>query len=184
MEERVKEFDNSFTNYLFVLKCAQNGGNYDVKDVMESVMDAYETLYNKIIKQHENGDRQVTYNITGENFVSLEEDLAGLDDAFYREVAGLSGYILCQQTNKGFEQQYYSEFPWKAPRGRELHQENYNYMDEEYRNSAMSMMKQARKKFLELFQSAAYKSGAAKNIISHMITQDADFMAKTQKLFH
>ena len=27
MEERVKEFVNSFTNYLFVLKNAQNGGN-------------------------------------------------------------------------------------------------------------------------------------------------------------
>ena len=28
MEERVKEFDYSFTNYLFVQKYAQNGGNY------------------------------------------------------------------------------------------------------------------------------------------------------------
>ncbi len=26
---RVKEFLNSFTNYLFVLKNAQNGGNYE-----------------------------------------------------------------------------------------------------------------------------------------------------------
>ena len=32
MEERVKEFDNSFTNYLFVLKSAQNGGNYETKE--------------------------------------------------------------------------------------------------------------------------------------------------------
>ncbi len=29
MEERMKEFVNSFINYLFVLKCAQNGGNYE-----------------------------------------------------------------------------------------------------------------------------------------------------------
>ena len=30
MEERVKEFVNSFTNYLFVLKSALNGGNHDM----------------------------------------------------------------------------------------------------------------------------------------------------------
>ena len=29
MEERVKELANSFTNYLYVLKSAQNGGNYE-----------------------------------------------------------------------------------------------------------------------------------------------------------
>ena len=35
MEERVKEFDNSFTNYLFVLKNARNGGNHERKKIEE-----------------------------------------------------------------------------------------------------------------------------------------------------
>ncbi len=36
MEERVKEFANSFTNYLFVLKYAQNGGNHDTDSAVKA----------------------------------------------------------------------------------------------------------------------------------------------------
>ena len=35
-------------------------GNYNLEDVMKSMMDTYESLYNKIVKMHENGDRQVS----------------------------------------------------------------------------------------------------------------------------
>ena len=35
--------------------------NYDMKDVMKSVMDTYETVYNDIVKAHQDGDRQVNY---------------------------------------------------------------------------------------------------------------------------
>ena len=31
------------------------------------------------MKEHENGERQVSYNLTGENSLTLDEDLAGLD---------------------------------------------------------------------------------------------------------
>jgi hypothetical protein len=76
-------------------------GKYNLEDVMKSMMDAYETRYNQIVKEHENGDRQVFYDLTGENTVTLEEDLAGLDRAYNRELANLAGYIVCQQTNDG-----------------------------------------------------------------------------------
>ena len=43
-------------------------GNYNVEDVMKSIMDTYETRYNEIVKEHENGDREVSYELTGKAF--------------------------------------------------------------------------------------------------------------------
>ena len=40
-------------------------GNYNVEDVMKSIMDTYEIRYNEIVKEHENGDREVSYELTG-----------------------------------------------------------------------------------------------------------------------
>ena len=76
-------------------------GKYNLEDVMKSMMDAYETRYNYIVKEHENGERQVSYNLTGENSLTLDEDLAGLDRAYNKRLANLAGYIVCQQTNDG-----------------------------------------------------------------------------------
>ena len=78
-------------------------GNYNVEDVMKSIMDTYETRYNEIVKEHENGDREVSYELTGKRSLTLDEDLAGLDEAFKMRLANLEGYITCQQTNKAFE---------------------------------------------------------------------------------
>ena len=77
--------------------------NYNVEDVMKSIMDTYETRYNEIVKEHENGDREVSYELTGKKSLTLDEDLAGLDEAFKMRLANLEGYITCQQTNKAFE---------------------------------------------------------------------------------
>ena len=41
--------------------------NYNVEDVMKSIMDTYETRYNEIVKEHENGDREVSYELTGKS---------------------------------------------------------------------------------------------------------------------
>ena len=76
-------------------------GKYNLEDVMKSMMDAYETRYNYIVKEHENGERQVSYDLTGENSLTLDEDLAGLDRAYNKRLANLAGYIVCQQTNDG-----------------------------------------------------------------------------------
>ena len=70
---------------------------------MKSIMDTYEARYNEIVKEHENGDREVSYELTGKRSLTLEEDLAGLDAAFKMRLANLEGYFACQQTNKAFE---------------------------------------------------------------------------------
>ena len=70
---------------------------------MKSIMDTYEARYNEIVKEHENGDREVSYELTGKRSLTLEEDLAGLDEAFKMRLANLEGYIACQQTNRAFE---------------------------------------------------------------------------------
>ena len=77
-------------------------GNYNVEDVMKSIMDTYEAHYNEIVKEHENGEREVFYELTGKRAPTLDEDLAGLDEAFKKRLANLEGYIACQQTNRAF----------------------------------------------------------------------------------
>lgn len=77
-------------------------GNYNAQDVMQSIMDTYEARYHEIVKAHENGDREVSYELTGKQSLTLDEDLAGLDEAFKMRLANLEGYIACQQTNKAF----------------------------------------------------------------------------------
>ena len=78
-------------------------GNYNVEDVMKSIIDTYETRYSEIVKAHENGDREVAYELTGKRSLTLDEDLAGLDEAYKMRMANLKGYITCQQTHKAFE---------------------------------------------------------------------------------
>ncbi len=78
-------------------------GNYNAEDVMKSIMDTYEARYHEILKEHENGDREVSYELTGKSSLTLAEDLAGLDEAYKMRMANLQGYIACRQTNKAFE---------------------------------------------------------------------------------
>ncbi len=77
-------------------------GNYNAEDVMKSIMDTYEARYHEIVKEHENGDREVSYALTGKRSLTLDEDLAGLDEAYRMRLANLKGYIFCQQTNRAF----------------------------------------------------------------------------------
>lgn len=146
-------------------------GNYNLEDVMKSMMDAYETRYNQIVKEHENGDRQVFYDLTGENTVTLEEDLAGLDRAYNRELANLAGYIVCQQTNDG------TKFFQSTNMKRDAAEQK------EYRDTAVSMMEKAQKRFLEMREKPDYKEGVAQSIIWDIMSNDTIFMEKTQKLF-
>lgn len=146
-------------------------GNYNLEDVMKSMLDAYETRYNQIIKEHENGDRRVSYDLTGENTLTLEEDLAGLDRAYNRRLANLAGYIVCQQTNDG------SKF-FQSTNMKKAATEQKEYID-----TAVSMMEKAQKRFLEMREEPDYKEGTAKNIIWNYMSADTIFMEKTQKLF-
>ena len=78
-------------------------GNYNAEEVMKSIRDTYETRYHEIVRKHESGNREVSYGLTGKRSLTLEEDLAGLDEADKLRLANLAGYITCQQTNKAFE---------------------------------------------------------------------------------
>ena len=170
------------------------GKEYDVKDVMASVAEAYETLYNEIWEQHKNGDRQATYDIIGESSVTLEEDLEGLDKAYKRCLANLEGYIYCQQTNKAFanpdSEWWFRRHPeLRVPSSenrvmnKEKEQDDYDYFDQEYIKTAVSIMMQAREQFLSLFWGPNYQQGAMKDIVSQIMNGNDDFMEKTQKLF-
>ena len=147
-------------------------GNYNVEDVMKSIMDAYETRYNEIVKEHENGDRNVSYELTGKRSLTLDEDLAGLDEAFKMCLANLEGYITCQQTNKAFEN---PDSSWYFRRNgfqneRKI-KDKTQIFDTEYQDFAVSIMEQVREKFLTAFKSADYKKGAAIGILSAKIKQ-------------
>lgn len=158
--------------------------NYNVEDVMKSIMDAYETRYNEIIKEHEKGDREVSYELTGKGSLTLDEDLAGLDEAFKMRLANLEGYITCQQTNRAFENPDSSWFfNRNGSRNEGKTQDGIQLFDTEYRDSAVSIMEQAREKFLAAFKSFGYKKGTAIGILADVLNEHTSFLANTQKLF-
>ncbi len=146
-------------------------GKYNLEDVMKSMMDAYETRYNYIVKEHENGERQVSYDLTGENSLTLDEDLAGLDRAYNKRLANLAGYIVCQQTNDG------SKF-FQTTNVKKNTAEQKEYID-----TAVSMMEKAQKRFLEMREEPKYTAGIAKSVIWDIMSSDKNFMATTQRLF-
>ena len=146
-------------------------GKYNLEDVMKSMMDAYETRYNYIVKEHENGERQVSYNLTGENSLTLDEDLAGLDRAYNKRLANLAGYIVCQQTNDG------SKF-FQTTNVKKNTAEQKEYID-----TAVSMMEKAQKRFLEMREEPKYTAGIATSVIGDILSSVKNFMETTQRLF-
>ena len=157
--------------------------NYNVEDVMKSIMDTYEARYNEIVKKHEKGDREVSYELTGKRFLTLEEDLAGLDEAFKMCLANLEGYITCQQTNKAFENPDSSWFfNRNGSQNEGKTQDRIQLFDTEYRDSAVSIMEQTREKFLAAFKSFGYKKGTAIGILADVLKENISFAAKTNTL--
>ena len=142
----------------------------NVRDVMKSIMDTYETRYNEIVKEHENGDREVSYELTGKRSLTLDEDLAGLDEAFKMRLANLEGYITCQQTNKAFENADSSwYFRRNSPQNEVKTQDKAQMFDTKYQKTAVSIMEQAKEKFLVAFKSINYKQGTATSILSDIM---------------
>ena len=89
----------------------------------------------------ENGDREVSYELTGKRSLTLDEDLAGLDEAFKMRLANLEGYIACQQTNRAFENPDSSwYFNRNSPRNEGKIQDRIQLFDTEYRDLAVSIM--------------------------------------------
>lgn len=146
-------------------------GEYNLEDVMKTTMEAYETRYNEIVKAHENGDRAVDYDLTGKGSLALEQDLAGLDRAYRRQLAGIAGYITCQQTNDGAK--FFGSVNKKEDAAEQ----------KEYTDKAVDMMQQAQKKFLEVRKQPDYKEGIGKSIVLNIMNNDRLFMQRTQELF-
>ncbi len=158
-------------------------GNYNVEDVMKSIMDTYESRYHEIVKEHENGEREVSYELTGKRSLTLEEDLAGLDEAFKMRLANLEGYITCQQTNKAFENPDSSWFfNRNGSQNEGEEQDRIQLFDTEYRDLAVSIMEQTREKFLAAFKSFGYKKGTALDIFANVLKENINFAAKTNNL--
>ena len=158
-------------------------GNYNVEDVMKSIMDTYESRYHEIVKEHENGEREVSYELTGKRSLTLEEDLAGLDEAFKMRLANLEGYITCQQTNKAFENPDSSWFfNRNGSQNEGEEQDRIPLFDTEYRDLAVSIMEQTREKFLAAFKSFGYKKGTALDIFANVLKENINFAAKTNNL--
>ena len=55
--------------------------------------------------------------------------------------------------------------------------------DTEYKDTAISIMEQAREKFLTGFKSSGYQKGAAIGILSDILNENVSFVANTKKLF-
>lgn len=145
-------------------------GNYTVEDVMKSIMDTYEIRYNEIVKEHENGNREVSYKLTGKGSLTLDEDLAGLDEAFKMRLANLEGYITCQQTNKAFENPDSSwYFHRNSPQKEIKTQDKVQMFDKQYQQTAVAIMEQVREKFLASYESINYKRGTAVSILSDVM---------------
>lgn len=94
--------------------------------------------------------------------MTLDEDLAGLDEAFKMRLANLEGYITCQQTNKAFENADSSwYFRRNSPQNEVKTQDKAQMFDTKYQKTAVSIMEQAKEKFLVAFKSINYKQGTA-----------------------
>ncbi len=144
--------------------------NYDAEDVMKSIMEAYETLYNQIVEEHKYGDRQVSCKIMGDVTLTLEEDLAKLDEAFERNVGDIEGLVTRTQTRS---------ITWLE------HRSSIQTIQsgKEYCDMAFSMMRLARENFLALCDDKNNQKGAAKGIISDIINENDVFMEMTKELF-
>lgn len=75
-------------------------------------------------------------DLTGENSLTLDEDLAGLDRAYNKRLANLCGYIVCQQTNDGSK--FFQTTNVKKNKVAE---------QKEYIDTAVSMMEESTKDF-------------------------------------
>ena len=170
--------------------------NYDAPDLMKAMMDAYAQEYDRILKDHENGDRRVNYEISGEWDITLDEELAKLDEAFQRRLDNLDSFIGVKQWNEKVKlapvdhqllKRLYEKqgipYESKQQESKTINPENMDALDRSYNESAVSIMKEAQRIFLERHGSGVRLGEKASGIVSALLSADADFMRKTHGLF-
>ncbi|MCM1047662.1 MAG: hypothetical protein NC433_04470 [Clostridiales bacterium] len=102
--------------------------------------------------------------------MTLDEDLAGLNEAFKMRLANLEGYITCQQTNKAFENPDSSWYFCRNDSQNEVKtQDRVQMPDTQYQKTAVEIMEQAREKFLAAYENINYKKGTAVSILSDIM---------------
>ena len=172
------------------------GKNYDIQDVMKATMDAYAQEYDRIIKDHESGDRRVNYTSSGEWDITLDEELEKLDEAFQRRLNDMDAFIGVKQLNEKVKltpiyrqlQKRLSErlgisYTQKLHNVKTIDPENSDALEHSYNESAVAMMKEAQRVFLERYKSGNNFKGMASGIVSGLMFSDSDFMRKTHTLY-
>lgn len=163
----------------------------NINDIMKTMMDSYETVYNDIVKAHENGDREVDYDITGKQTVTLEQDLDGLNKAFNRRLANLEGYITAQQTNKQFEASGREALEYHKRRlgiqsenqNKTKEKNDFNYFERDYQDTVKNIMHSARESFLNQLSPGKYQKGMGVSILTDLMVTNNSFVEGTKKLF-
>lgn len=173
-----------------------NGANLNVEDWMVSAMSAYETVYNRLVEKHKEGDRWLSYGELGVKCMNLKEDLAALDEAYKLYTGQIEAFVGIQQTNKHAEQKYYREYKYldqqiRKHRGDEItisgtsdyQDDGYNYIDKDYNKTLKSIMKEGMDRFLKAVNTSKYTQGVATGIMIGLINDNQDFVERTKKLF-
>lgn len=162
-------------------KYNQSGGE-GADAFMKTVMDAYEIVYRKILEEHKDGNRDVSYELSGDRSLTLEEDLAGLDEAYDLWVGYVDAYINMAQRMKDWRPTGVSGGSAEGAEG--VYEKKYTGDEyNEYRHNAVSMMRQGRKDFLELFRTMNETEGIAVGVLSNLMNKNAGFWAKTHELW-
>ena len=155
--------------------------NYNNEDLSKAIMEAYEIRYTQIVKEHEEGKRQIPENLGGIESLTLEEDLAELDKAFQGRLMDVEVFIYIRQINKEFAKRVRPEV-YNSQKDKNMNTtEEYNFIDKEYADTATSMMRQAREEFLALFKTPDYKKGSAQDVLSRIMSNNIEFVLKTQR---
>ena len=170
--------------------------NYDAPDLMKAMMDAYAWEYDRIIKDHENGDRRVNYDISGEWDITLDEELEKLDEAFQRRLDELDGFIGIKQLNEKvkltpidrqlLKRMYEKQGIPYTPRthiAKTIDPKDRDCLEHSYNEFAVSMMKEAQRVFLERYRSGKNYKKMASSIVCGLMSGDSDFMRKTHALY-
>ncbi len=153
-----------------------DGVNY----FMLTLAEAYEVVYNKIVEQHKDGNREVTYEIAGECSLSLEEDLAGLDEAYDYWLKFVDAHVFIQQRWKAL-----LSHDTDAGLSKEEHRQKteQRVAADEYRHNVIDIMRRGREDFLATFRSLNENKGIMAGIMNRLMGLSPGFWEMTNKLW-
>ena len=163
-----------------VEKKYKNGGE-GVDSFMKTIAETYEIMYRRIVEQHKDGDREVDYELSGKGFLSLEEDLAGLGEAYDYWSQFVEADILSQQRIKGWEPAGVISFDGEQGRKKDK-----KFLGEEYnayRRDALDIMRRGKEDFLATFRALNGDKGIMAGIMNRLMDQSVGFWEKTQELW-